>query len=89
MTAEEKEAIFEKIHAMDVIMRSLNDEDELCVWWLLGVPDGTDTLEDVREMYDLPEDDDLRAEFAELSELFARIVVSATAKGKEVKCWIC
>lgn len=78
-----KEGIYQKIHAMNVIMRSLNDEGMLEPWLVEGVPDGTDTLEEIKDVYDYEEDVELYEEFERLATLFAMIVRDATEDGYE------
>ena len=82
-----KEQLLEKIHAMNVIMTSLSDEDLLMPWLEEGVPDGTDTLEDVKDVYGYMTDEELKEEFKSLSILFAKIVRSAIEDG--ISGWIC
>lgn len=78
-----KERMYETIHAMNVIMRALNDEEMLEPWLVEGVPDGTDTLEDIKDVYDYKEDAELYEEFERLATLFAMIVRDATEDGYE------
>lgn len=70
------------IHAMDVIMRSLNDEDVVGEWLQFGVPDGSNTQTDVDMEYGCLEDYALESEFEYLADLFARIVKYAYGNGE-------
>lgn len=71
------------IHAMDVVMRSLNDEDLAYTWLSLGVPDGTDEQSDVDELYGDQSDEELEKDYEELAALFARLVKVAVRDGAE------
>ena len=66
------------IWAMNMIVRSFNDEDWIEPWLSDGVPDGVVTLEDIRLTYPMSEEFD--DEFNELSELFCRLVAGQTAR---------
>lgn len=70
------------IHAMDVIMRSLNDENAVDEWLQFGVPDGSNTQTDVDVEYGCLEDYELESEFEDLADLFARIVKYAYGSGE-------
>lgn len=70
------------IHAMDVIMRSLNDEDIVGEWLEFGVPDGSNTQTDIDAEYGCYEDYELESEFENLADLFARIVKYAYGNGE-------
>ena len=68
----------ELIHAMDVICRGFNDEE--CVAWLAcGVPDGTDTVQDVMDTY--PNDEGFEREFKDLQWQFVNLI-TAQCRGK-------
>lgn len=70
------------IHAMDVIMRSLNDENAVDEWLQFGVPDGLNTQADIDAEYGCPEDYALESEFEDLADLFARIIKYAYGNGE-------
>jgi hypothetical protein len=79
--------ICEKIFAMHTIMKNLNDEDILMSWLEEGIPDGTETLEDVLDLYEGMEEIELVEEYKNLQFLFGKLVRWATEDG----CcnWIC
>ena len=62
----------ELIHAMDVVCRGFNDEEYVDMWLTYGVPDGTDTVQDVMNTY--PNDDDFEQDFKDLQRLFVNLV---------------
>lgn len=62
----------ELIHAMGVVCRGFNDEAYVDMWLTCGVPDGTDTVQDVMDMY--PNDDDFEPYFKDLQRLFVNLV---------------
>ena len=62
----------ELIHAMDIIVRGFNDEEWIESWLTYGVPDGTDTVQDVMDTY--PNDDDFKQDFKDLQRLFVNLV---------------
>ena len=62
------------IHAMDVICRGFNDEECTESWLMYGVPDGTDTLQDVMGTY--PNDEDFEQEFKDLQWQFVNLITS-------------
>ena len=62
----------ELIHAMDIICRGFNDEECVDTWLTCGVPDGTDTVQDVMDTY--PNDDDFKQDFKDLQRLFVNLV---------------
>ena len=62
----------ELIHAMDVICRGFNDEEYVDTWLTCGVPDGTDTVQDVMDTY--PNDKDFEQDFKDLQRLFVNLV---------------
>ena len=76
----------ELIHAMDVICRGFNDEEWIEPWLMCGVPDGTDTVQDVMDTY--PNDEDFKQEFKDLQWLFVSLVtgqcLSGVGKGLKV-----
>ena len=76
----------ELIHAMDVICRGFNDEEWIAPWLINGVPDGTDTLQDVMDMY--PNDEEFTDNFKHLQRLFVSLVtgqcLSGVGKGLKV-----
>ena len=69
----------ELIHAMDVICRGFNDEDAIGIWLMSGVPDGTDTVQDVMDTY--PNAEDFEQEFKDLQRLFVNLVSSQCLVG--------
>ena len=83
----EKNEICEKIFAMHMIMKNLNDEDILMAWLSEGVPDGTETLNDVLDLYEYTELIELEEEYKNLQFVFGRLVRWATSDG----CcnWLC
>lgn len=78
---------YKKLLAMNTIIVSLADEDDIFAWLSNGLPDGTETLEDVAELYDYMSDDEFKTEFNELANLFAKIIRYTTDDG--VNGWIC
>ena len=62
----------ELIHAMDIIVRGFNDEEWIESWLACGVPDGTDTVQDVMDTYQ--NDDDFEQDFKGLQRLFVNLV---------------
>lgn len=62
----------ELIHAMDIIVRGFNDEEWVDTWLTYGVPDGTDTVQDVMDTY--PNDEYFEKEFKDLQRLFVNLV---------------
>ena len=83
----EKNEIYKKIFAMHTIMTSLNDEDILMAWLVEGVPDGTETLDEVVDLYGYMDEAELKEEYKILSVLFAKLVRAATKDG--IPGWIC
>lgn len=77
----DRRRMLDVIHAMDVIMRLLNDEDIVLEWLQFGVPDGSNTQTDVDAEYGCLGDDELESEFEDLADLFARIVKYAYGNG--------
>ena len=69
----------ELIHAMDVICRGFNDEECVDTWLMCGVPDGTDTVQDVMDTY--PNDDDFERELTDLHWQFVNLI-TAQCRGK-------
>ena len=69
----------ELIHAMDVICRGFNDEEMIESWLMCGVPDGTDTVQDVMDTY--PNDEGFEQEFKDLQRLFVNLI-TAQCRGK-------
>ena len=69
------------IHAMDVIMRSLSDEDLAYEWLASGVPDGTNEQSDVDEFYGDQPDEELENDYEELAALFAKFAKAAVEYG--------
>ena len=73
----EKENCCEIIEAMNDIMIHLSDEDDMYIWLRDGVPDGTVTLEDIKEYYS----DITEKEFNELVSLFLNIMYFTCKSG--------
>lgn len=67
----------EAIWAMHILARSFNDEDYVMVWLVNGVPDGTETLEEVRELYE--RNDRFDEEFESMAKFFCELVARQTA----------
>lgn len=82
-----REQAFVNIYSMNNIIRSLNDEDLIMSWLMNGVPDGCDTLDDIKDTYDY-DDDELMYEYEELTHLFARIVKSAVKDGYDMWTYV-
>ena len=53
-----------------------------------GVPDGSETLDDIKDVYGLYDDNELMYEYEELTHLFARIVKSAVKDGYDMWTFI-
>ena len=83
-----REQAFINIYSMNNIIRSLNDEELMESWLMNGVPDGSETLEDIKDVYDIYDDDELMKEYEELTHLFARIVKSAVKDGYDMWTFI-
>ena len=83
-----REQAFINIYSMNNIIRSLNDEELMESWLMNGVPDGSETLEDIKDVYDIYDDDELMKEYEELTHLFARIVRSAVKDGYDMWTFI-
>jgi hypothetical protein len=54
---------YEKLLAMNTIIVHLADEDDIFAWLAEGLPDGTETLEDVADYFDYMSDDEFKTEF--------------------------
>ena len=83
-----REQAFINIYSMNNIIRSLNDENLMLGWLMNGVPDECITLEDIKDVYDIYDDEELMYEYEELTHLFARIVKSAVKDGYEMWTFI-
>lgn len=83
-----REQAFINIYSMNNIILSLNDEELMESWLMNGVPDGSETLEDIKDVYDIYDDDELMKEYEELTHLFARIVKSAVKDGYDIWTFI-
>ena len=83
-----REQAFINIYSMNNIIRSLNDEDLMFGWLMNGVPDGCDSLEDIKDVYGDDDNDELMERYEELTHLFARIVKSAVKDGYEMWTFI-
>lgn len=67
------------VRAMDLIARSLNDEELIEQWLIYGVADGDideDTTDEYLEMYCSKDED-----FAELIDLFTNLMKESRASG--------
>lgn len=69
----------EMVRAMELLVRSINDEEIMMSWLSLGVADGDITGKETDEDLESYCDDD--ADFAELMALFLRLMVRADADG--------
>jgi hypothetical protein len=76
-TDREYAKIIDKIMAMDLLVRSFNDEEWIGPWLVNGVPDGLDGREDYKDTY--PNDKALESEYAELTAMFCRLIARQTA----------
>ena len=76
-----REQAFINIYSMNNIICSLNDEELMESWLINGVPDGSETLDDIKDVYGCYDDDELMYEYEELTHLFARIVKYAVEDG--------
>jgi hypothetical protein len=76
-TDREYAKIIDKIMAMDLLVRSFNDEEWVFQWLAYGVPDGTQSREDYEDTY--PNDITLEREYRSLTALFCRMVAAQTA----------
>ena len=83
-----REQAFINIYSMNNIIRSLNDDELMFGWLMNGVPDECITLEDIKDVYDLYDDEELMNEYEELTHLFARIVKSAVKYGYDMCTYI-
>lgn len=77
----DRERALINIYSMNNIIRSLSDEELMESWLMNGVPDGSETLDDIKDVYGLYDDNELMYEYEELTHLFARIVKSAVKDG--------
>ena len=63
--------------------------EELIESWLInGVPDGIETLDDIKDVYGCYDDEELMYEYEELTHLFGRIVKAAVKDGYEMWTFI-
>jgi hypothetical protein len=76
-TDREYAVIIAKIMAMDLLVRSFNDEEYIESWLAYGVPDGLESEEDYQAIY--PNDRDLEETFKELSTKFCRLIARQAA----------
>ena len=83
-----REQAFINIYSMNNIIRSLNDEELMESWLVNGVPDRSETLNDIKDVYGLYNDEELMYEYEELTHLFARIVKSAVKYGYDMWTFI-
>lgn len=78
MDDKEYAKIIDKIMAMDLLVRSFNDEEWVGPWLTYGVPDGCECREDYEVLY--PNDEDLEETYADLSARFCRLIARQVAK---------
>ena len=83
-----REQAFINIYSMNNIIRSLSDEELMESWLMNGVPDDCIALEDIKDVYDIYDDEELMYEYEELTHLFARIVKAAVKDGYEMWTFI-
>jgi hypothetical protein len=76
-TDREYAAIIAKIMAMDLLVRSFNDEEYIESWLMNGVPDGLDDKEDYEDIY--PNNKDLEQTYTDLATLFCRLIARQAA----------
>ena len=84
----DRERALINIYSMNNIIRSLSDEELMESWLMNGVPDGSETLDDIKDVYGLYDDNELMYEYEELTHLFARIVKSAVKDGYDMWTFI-
>ena len=84
----DREQALINIYSMNNIIRSLNDEELMESWLMNGVPDGSETLDDIKDVYGSYDDKELMYEYEELTHLFARIVKSAVKDGYDMWTFI-
>ena len=84
----DRERALINIYSMNNIIRSLSDEELMESWLTNGVPDGSETLDDIKDVYGLYDDNELMYEYEELTHLFARIVKSAVKDGYDMWTFI-
>ena len=84
----DRERALINIYSMNNIIRSLSDEELMERWLMNGVPDGSETLDDIKDVYGLYDDNELMYEYEELTHLFARIVKSAVKDGYDMWTFI-
>ena len=84
----DREQALINIYSMNNIIRSLNDEELMESWLMNGVPDGSKTLDDIKDVYGSYDDKELMYEYEELTHLFARIVKSAVKDGYDMWTFI-
>ena len=84
----DREQALINIYSMNNIIRSLSDEELMESWLMNGVPDGSETLDDIKDVYGLYDDNELMYEYEELTHLFARIVKSAVKDGYDMWAFI-
>lgn len=84
----DREKALINIYSMNNIIRSLNDEELMESWLMNGVPDGSETLDDIKDVYGLYDDNELMYEYEELTHLFARIVKYAVKDGYDMWTFI-
>lgn len=77
MTDKKYAEIIAKIMAMDLLVRSFNDEEYIEPWLVNGVPDGCECREDYEATY--PNDEDLELTYGALSAFFCRLIARQAA----------
>ena len=65
------------IHAMNLLIRSFNDDGWMEKWLSEGVPDGTEKLVDIMATY--PNDADFDQSFEDLQALFCYLIAAQCA----------
>lgn len=83
-----REQAFINIYSMNNIIRSLSDEELMESWLVNGVPDGSETLDDIKAVYGCYDDNELMYEYEALTHLFGRIVKAAVEDGYEMWTFI-
>lgn len=77
MSNESYAKIIDKIMAMDLLVRSFNDEEYIEPWLMNGVPDGCECRDDYEATY--PNDADLELTYGALSAFFCRLIAKQAA----------
>lgn len=77
----DRNAIFKNLFAMDTIVHSLSDENLVEGWLANYVPDGCESIEDIKEHYFYMTDEELSDEYEITAKYFACLVKEATKYG--------